>query len=365
MKKVRDADTLNIVSIGNRMRIAKFWRNIDNNVAECYTCERRCRIDYGRKGICGNYVNVNGKLYNIGYGKISALESRPIEIKPLFHYWPNSTSLTFSFWGCNFYCPWCQNHHISFRHPKEDDEYLPPHSIIALAIENSDEGLCASFNEPTVSIEYVLDLAELARDYGLYFSIVTNGYQTIRVIEEALEAGIDGWSIDIKGCPKMKKALVNIDHWIIYRNAKYIIDRGGHVEIVYLVVTNTNDLDECIEWIIDTHLSTVGPKTPLHINRYYPAYKWYEPPTSLDKLISIALRAKREGIEFVYLGNTEDPTFETTYCPKCGKKLVYRWMYRVKEFNMYRDGNVYRCPRCNYEIPIKGKYISWKKSLIL
>ncbi|MEM4902541.1 MAG: radical SAM protein, partial [Ignisphaera sp.] len=80
-----------------------------------------------------------------------------------------------------------------------------PHSIIALAIENSDEGLCASFNEPTVSIEYVLDLAELARDYGLYFSIVTNGYQTIRVIEEALKVGIDGWSIDIKGCPKMKK----------------------------------------------------------------------------------------------------------------------------------------------------------------
>ncbi|MEM1541617.1 MAG: hypothetical protein QXP05_02955 [Ignisphaera sp.] len=70
MKKVRDTDTSTIVSVSNSMRIAKFRRNIDNNVAECYVCERRCRIDSGRKGICGNYVNIDGKLCSIGYGRL-------------------------------------------------------------------------------------------------------------------------------------------------------------------------------------------------------------------------------------------------------------------------------------------------------
>jgi len=64
---------------------------------------------------------------------LSAVESRPIEIKPLFHYWPNSTALTFSNWGCNFYCPWCQNHHISFRKPDERDEVTPPERLLELA----------------------------------------------------------------------------------------------------------------------------------------------------------------------------------------------------------------------------------------
>lgn len=349
-----------IPDLVNHMKLARFWKNIEDKNVECCICERRCRINVNRRGICGNYVNLDGKLYNIGYGKISALESRPIEIKPLYHYWPNSTSLTFSFWGCNFYCPWCQNYYLSFRHPENDDNYTPLEIIIDVALKNLDEGLCASFNEPTTSIDYILDLAEISRKYELYFSIVTNGYQTLEVITKAVELGIDGWSIDIKGCPKMKKVLPSIDHYIVYRNAKHILDMGGHVEMVYLVVTNANDFEECVEWIIDTHLSTVGSKTPLHVNRYYPAHKWIEPASSIENLIAVAEKAKREGIEFVYIGNVGNSRFETTYCPKCGKTLIYRWMYRVREFNLSREGNIYKCSRCSYKIPITGHYTPWK-----
>jgi len=67
--------------------------------------ERRCLLKQSSTGICGNYVNRDDRLIHLGYGVLSAVESRPIEIKPLFHYWPNSTSLTFSGYGCNFYCP--------------------------------------------------------------------------------------------------------------------------------------------------------------------------------------------------------------------------------------------------------------------
>ena len=339
---------------------ARLWRKIRDDAVQCLVCERRCIITEGRVGICGSYKNVGGKLIHIGYGRISAAESRPIEIKPLFHYWPNSTALTFSTWGCNFYCPWCQNYHLSFRLPRDSDPVIPPEELLKEAILNGDEGFSASFNEPTVNFDYLVDLAELAKKNGLYFMVVTNGYQTLDAIKILLELNVDGWSIDIKGCPMMKKALPNIDHEVIYRNAKYIIDNGGHVEMVYLVVTNTNDFDECVDWIIDKHLSMLGEKVPLHVNRYYPAHKWREPPTPIEKLMSIAEKARREGIEYVYVGNVHNPELESTKCPKCGKMLIYRRWYRVWEFNLDRDGEKYRCPRCGYEIPIRGKYIPWK-----
>jgi len=342
------------------MKRAQLFTPLENGIVRCEVCERRCYIKPGQRGLCGNYVNINGVLYHFGYGKLGAIESRPIEIKPLFHYWPNSTALTFSNWGCNFFCPWCQNHHLSFRLPKEDDSIYTPQDLLKMAIINGDEGFSASFNEPTTNFDFIVDLAELARNNSLYFMMVTNGYLTLRAIDMLFSLGVDGWSIDIKGCPKMKRALVSIDHSIVYRNAKYIIDLGGHVEMVYLVITNTNDFNECIEWIIDNHINRLGANIPLHINRYFPAHVWREPPTNINILKHIADRARKEGIEYVYIGNVHDPELETTKCPKCGKVLIRRVYYRVTHFDLDRDGEKYKCPRCGYIIPIRGRYIPWK-----
>ncbi len=342
------------------MKKAILFKPLRNNIVECLVCERRCQIMPGHKGVCGNYLNINGALYHFGYGRISAIESRPIEIKPLFHYWPNSTALTFSNWGCNLFCPWCQNHHISFRFPREEDNIYMPHDLLRMAILNGDEGFSASFNEPTTNFDFLVDLTELAKNNNLYFMIVTNGYLTISAIDMLIGLGIDGWSIDIKGCPNMKKALASIDHSIVYRNARHVIDLGGHVEMVYLVVKNTNDFNECVEWIIDNHINILGSDVPLHINRYFPAHVWREPATDVDILISIADRARKEGIEYVYVGNVHDPELETTRCPKCGKILIRRVYYRVTYFDLDKDGERYKCPRCGYIIPLRGRYIPWK-----
>ncbi len=56
-----------------------------------------------------------------------------------------------------------------------------------------------------------------------------------------------------------------MNHEVVYRNARIVLDNGGHVEIVYLVVTNTNDFEECADWIIRMHLDKLEPKVPLHI----------------------------------------------------------------------------------------------------
>lgn len=346
------------------LKVARLWTKLDGSV-RCGVCENRCEVSDGSTGICGNYLNIGGTLYHLGYGRLSAVESRPIEIKPLFHYWPNSTALTFSTWGCNFYCPWCQNYHLSFRKPKESDEVVSIDELLRMAKVFGDEGFSASFNEPTVNYDYILDLTSRAVKDGFYVMMVTNGYLTKEALEELVLAGVDGWSIDIKGCPQMRKALPKVDHTVVFRNAKTILDLGGHVEMVYLVVTNTNDFNECVDWVIDNHLKFLGPKTPLHVNRYYPAHMWREPPTPTDKLLRIANEARKAGIEFVYVGNIHNPDLESTKCPKCGKVLIVRDSYRVTEFYLDSSCGRWRCPRCGYEVPIRGRYIPHKKYYFL
>lgn len=337
------------------MRLGKLWVKLDDLI-ECQVCERRCRLTEGARGICKNYVNIDGKLIHEGYGVISAVESRPIEIKPFFHYWPNSTSLTFSGHGCTFYCPWCQNHHLSFSNLPRTAKTIHPEELVRIALRNKDEGLCASFNEPATLFDYLLDLFELGRRSNLYGTIVTNGYFTLQAIQELIEHGVDGFSIDIKGCPNAKKAIASVDHNIVFRNARKIIDFGGHVEMVYLVVTGFNDFEECMDWIIGEHLDELGPDTPLHVNRYYPSNVWKTPPTSLSTLLTIKEKAEKNGLNYVYVGNVKMGGLEDTRCPKCSKTVISRRNYRVTYFKL--DGD--RCPRCGYKILVRGRYVPGK-----
>ncbi|ABN69795.1 Radical SAM domain protein [Staphylothermus marinus F1] len=324
-------------------------------IIRCTVCERRCVLAPGLTGICWNHKNIGGKLYNIAYGLLSAVEPRPIEIKPLFHYYPNSIALTFSGWGCNFRCPWCQNYHISWSKPDPDKSiYMEPRKLVELAKKLKNHGLCASFNEPTIHLEYLLDVGEYAVKQGLYLTMVTNGYMTLKTIKYLLRHGYTGFSIDIKGCPYTYKKYLSANPLIIYRNTKTILDHGGHAEMVYLVVPKANDWRECYEWIIDNHLKYLGENVPLHINRYYPANKYYEPPTNISKLVEIKREAEKAGIDYVYIGNTPYEEYEYTRCPRCGKVLIVRRNYRVIKWNLTKD---HRCPRCGYKINIYGEYI--------
>ena len=335
------------------MREAKLYERIGGSSLRCLVCERRCVIEVGREGVCRNYRNVGGRLIHVGYGVLSAVESRPIEVKPLFHYWPNSTALTFSGYGCNFYCPWCQNHHLSFSKLPDKPEIVPPERLVENALRRGDEGLCASFNEPATLFDYLLDLFELGRKHGLYGVLVTNGYFTEKALDLLIEASADGFSIDIKGCPAARAALTSIDHLKVFRNARRILDLGGHVEMVYLVVTGYNDSEECARWVFETHLDYLGQSIPIHINRYYPANFWRRPSTSLDKLLRFRELARSLGIEYVYVGNVGYPDLESTRCPRCGKMLIERSGYRVTYFRL-DDG---RCPRCGYRITLRGGYV--------
>jgi len=310
----------------------------------------------GGTGFCRTRMNTDGKLYTLVYGNLSAMESRPIEIKPFFHYWPGSTALTFSTWSCNLDCAWCQNWTLSKTAPDTlNSRYYSPEEIVDVAINKGDEGLCSSFQEPTILTDWNVPLFRSGHARGLYCCYVSNGYMTLDALRLLRDSGMDGLKIDLKGDSEVyEKYCGGADVDKVWRNAREAKEVGFHVEIVNLVVTGVNDDEECIRWLIDQHLTKVGPETPLHFTRYYPAYRLSNPSTRTETLEEAYEAAKKMGVSYPYLGNVPGHKYENTYCANCGEWLVKRFGYRIVR---YRVSDEKRCPECGSSIPIRGRHV--------
>ena len=346
------------------VREALLYEKLRGYKVKCGLCERRCTIDSGKKGFCKTRLNLDGLLLTLVYGDLSALESRPIEIKPFFHYWPGSTALTFSTWSCNFSCPWCQNHRMSRTEPNpaKSAHFFPQEQVLKVVQYNEDKGLCGSFQEPTLLIEWVLPLFQQGRQKGLYSCYVSNGYMTLEALKLLRQAGMDGLKIDIKGDQETyKKYCGGVDVEKIWRNVREAKRMGFHLEIVNLLITDVNDDDECLRWIIKQHLKAVGPETPLHFTRYHPAHKFSNSPTKVETLEKAYDMAKKEGVLYPYLGNVEGHKYENTHCPKCGELLIQRLGCSITKYKITDDN---KCPKCSKSIPITGKHISKWQTLV-
>lgn len=339
------------------VREAQLYERLRGDKVKCRLCERRCIISPNNRGVCKTRMNIEGRLFTLVYGDLSALESRPIEIKPFFHFWPGSGALTFSTWSCNFDCPWCQNHDLSKTtpDPSKSSHFFHPEKIVKLAQYQKDSGLCASFQEPTILTEWVLPVFRLGRQNRLYSCYVSNGYMTIETLKLLKDAGMSGLKIDVKGDKETyKKYCPGVDVKKVWRNAHEAKKMGFHVEIVNLVVTDVNDDEECLRWIVKKHLKTVGFETPLHFTRYSPAYKFSNPSTKTETLENAYNIAKKEGVAYPYLGNVQGHKYENTYCPNCGDLLIQRFGYTIAQ---YRITEQKKCPKCGRLIPITGHRI--------
>jgi len=339
------------------VREALFYEKLPDDRVRCSLCERRCEIPQGLKGFCKTRININGRLYTLVYGDISAVESRPIEIKPFFHYWPGSTALTFSTWSCNLNCIWCQNFHLSKSEPKPAKAvHYPPEKMVELAIHSGDVGLCASFQEPTLLSEWAIPLFRLGKEKGIkYCCYVSNGYMTLDVLKALYEAGMDGLKIDIKGNKETyEKYCGGADVEKIWRNSREAKKLGLHVEIVNLVVRDVNDDEETLRWVIEEHMKEVGAETPLHFTRYFPAYKFNNPPTKVETLEKAYEMANRAGVLYPYVGNVFGHKYENTYCHSCGERLIQRYEYYILRYRITKEK---KCPKCGTQIPLTGEYV--------
>ncbi len=313
----------------------------------CLTCERRCELESGGLGWCRTRRHQDGHLVTLIYGAVSSLSANPIEKKPLYHFHPGTVALTCGSWSCNFGCPWCQNHQISKAAPG-GGRYMPAAEFVSEAIALGCQGTSISLNEPTLSLEWALEVFRLARARGLYNTYVTNSYMTPRALRLLVDAGLDAMNVDIKGDARaVWKYCQGIDVEKVWRNCRLARELGVHLEITTLVIAGVNDRDEVLRGIAARIVAELGPDIPWHVSGYYPAYRFRAPPTLVGTLERAWQIGTEAGLAFVYLGNVPGHRHENTECPECGTLLVRRSGLRLVSSRLQRGC----CPDCSSAVP--------------
>jgi pyruvate formate lyase activating enzyme len=324
-----------------------FLQESADSKIRCNVCERRCLILSGGKGWCRTRENRAGRLVTLIYGAISSMAANPIEKKPFYHFYPGSAAFTAGSWSCNFGCPWCQNFDISKTAPPPQGQYLSPQRFVELTEGTGCQGTSISFNEPTLSLEWSLDVFRLARSRGLYNTFVTNGYMTAEALSLLIEAGLDAMNVDVKGdATVVAKYCKGIDVEKVWAACKLARLRGVHVEITTLVVPTVNDSDSTLHGIAEHIVTGLGADVPWHVIAYYPAYRFSAPPTPIRTLERAWHIGKDAGLEFVYVGNMPGHRYDNTCCPGCGALLIRRLGFDVLQ-NTIQDGH---CPKCSRSI---------------
>ncbi|MFN3346704.1 MAG: AmmeMemoRadiSam system radical SAM enzyme [Candidatus Bipolaricaulaceae bacterium] len=315
------------------------------------TCERRCLLAPGQVGFCRTRENRGGRIHTLVYGLLSSISLNPMEKKPFYHLYPGQLALTCGTWSCNFTCPWCQNWEISKRppDPHAGTGYFSPEDFLDLANKLNAQGVSLSFNEPTLLLEWAVELFPLAHQAGLHTNYVTNGYMTEEALELLVGAGLDGVNIDIKGSAQAVRRFCQADQEKVWRNARLFREKGVHVEVTTLVIPGVNDTEEDLLRIAERILAELGPWTPWHVTRYFPAFAFRAPSTPVSALERAQKIGFKVGLQYVYVGNVPGHPGQNTYCPGCkallvereGVSLVRRWLQGP------------RCPRCGEFIPIR------------
>lgn len=314
----------------------------------CLTCERRCRLVEGGTGWCRTRRNLGGVLYTLIYGALSSVSANPIEKKPLYHFHPGTSALTAGSWGCNFGCPWCQNWEISKQPAPAAGPFTSPEAFVDEAQRRGCRGTSISFNEPTLSLEWSLEVFRLARSQGLYNTFVTNGYMTPESLRLLVEAGLDGMNVDVKGAAQaVRRYCKGIDVEKVWTTCRLGRAIGVHVELTTLVIPGVNDDDASLRQIAGRIAADLGADVPWHLTAYFPAYRFDAPPTSCAMLERARAIGREAGLRFVYLGNVPGHPSGNTACPDCGALMIERRGLRVVR-NRLRAGC---CSACGKSIP--------------
>ena len=305
----------------------------------CVLCPHRCVIDENSFGKCNVRKNDGNALTSLVYGHISSMAVDPIEKKPLYHFYPTEKIFSVGFCGCNLKCPFCQNFSISGSFLPHTP-YIEPQDLVYKQSTTSTSMIAYTYSEPLVVYEYVLDAAQMFRERGVKNVLVTNAYINSEPLKEILKF-IDALNIDLKtfteeGYKKLGGSLEPVK-----KSIETALSSGCHVEITVLAVPSISDsLD--IMGKISEYIASLNKSIPLHISRYFPAYKFESPPTEIEQMNKLYECASKN-LEHVYLGNIYSNEKSNTYCPKCGEVLITRKNYNVS-INENLIGNV--CGKC-------------------
>jgi pyruvate formate lyase activating enzyme len=293
-------------------------------------------------------------LVLLTYGVAAAVQVDPVEKKPLSHFRPGTRVLSLGTVGCNWRCQYCQNAEIS-QEQVVAGRPMPPRTVVEWAVRYGCSGVTFTYNEPTIFIEYALDIIREAHAAGLFANFVTNGYMTPEAVE-LLAPHLDAVSVDFKGSGEagfMRKYISAKGPAPILDTIVQLRDRGVHVEVTNLIVPTVGEDPEALRSLAKFVRERLSADTPFHLLRFHPDYHMMDfPPTPIATLEGLHAIARSEGLEYVYLGNVWGHPMENTYCPKCGAVAVERYGFVLRQWKLDLQN---RCRSCGHRIPIQGR----------
>jgi len=336
------------------MKTAAYWHASDHGKVACVLCPHACVIPPGKTGICGVRENREGALVALTHLVASSSAVDPVEKKPLYHFFPGSSILSFGSFGCNLSCTCCQNYTISKEFPRGQlgrpnlsvarmnamlDECGPGVSLLEFC------GVAYTYNEPSVWIETILELAPVVRARGLKNVLVTNGFICQKPLADLLET-VDALNIDLKGFDdefyrrwcggRLEPVLETIKS----SAAK------AHVELTTLVIPTLNDTPDHFSNLRDWVAGEVGPDTPVHLSRYHPMFRQTLPATPAATL-ERGRDILRQKLHYVYAGNVAER--QDTRCAQCGALAITRSGYITQRTGLTDKGG---CAKCGSRIAV-------------
>ncbi len=340
------------MSDSNRLsgRPARWWKTLPDGRIQCDLCPRECRLHEGQRAACFVRACQDGQMILTTYGRSSGFCIDPIEKKPLNHFYPGSSVLSFGTAGCNLTCKFCQNSDISKS--REMDTLMDqasPAAIAQAAVAHGAQSVAFTYNDPVIFAEYAMDTADACHALGVRTVAVTAGYMNMPAAKAFYQC-MDATNIDLKAftddfyfklCGAHLRPVLDLLAYVWHETDCWL-------EITTLLIPGYNDSTQEIQALCHWCVKELGRDVPLHFSAFHPAFHLHTAPatplTTLQQARQIALDA---GLHYVYTGNVQDRIGSTSYCPQCQAPIVERDRYQILSYRINEQGG---CPQCGTQI---------------
>jgi pyruvate formate lyase activating enzyme len=324
----------------------EFWQAMADGRVQCDLCPRHCRMREGQKGFCFVREVRGGAMALTSYGRASGFCLDPIEKKPLNHFYPGSSVLSFGTAGCNLGCKFCQNWDISkARATDRLSETASPAHVAQAAKAAGARSLAFTYNDPVIFAEYAVDCAEAAHEAGLNAVAVSAGYITEQA-RARFFAPMDAANIDLKGFTEHFYEKLCFAHLgPVLDTLRFLkCETKVWLELTTLLIPGQNDSEQEVAQLCEWVMENLGPLTPLHFTAFHPDFKLLDIPRTPPATLQRARRqALRTGLHHVYTGNIHDPEGQSSYCSACGARIIERSGYQIGAFGLDAEA---RCLQC-------------------
>jgi pyruvate formate lyase activating enzyme len=323
----------------------KYWHRLEDGRVQCDACPRFCTLRDGQRGLCFVRGCEEGEIVLMTYGRSSGFCVDPIEKKPLNHFLPGTSVLSFGTEGCNLSCTFCQNWDISkSREVAKLADEASPGLIARAARELGCRSVAFTYNDPTIFLEYASDVADACREIGIRAVAVTAGY-ICPTPRADFYRHIDAANVDLKAFTEKFYRDVTASHLQPVLDTLVYLRQETKVwlEITNLVIPGLNDSEEECDAMTRWVVENLGPDVPMHFSAFHPDWKMRDVPATPPETLARARRiAMGNGVRYAYTGNVDDLEGGATLCHRCGETVIARDGYDLTQWNLAHG----RCGGC-------------------